>query len=130
MCLENYVWIYVDLKWLRPSVSLVISLISLGLWQKEFGEGRMKLSIFSLKTETLLEFLKLGSKLFHSIIADGKNEFLKNLYFFLTLWILPTCSIWCTSYKNEIKKVFWMLIFENLIKGTKFSVATTKLKGL
>ena len=130
MCLENYVWIYVDLKWLRPSVSLVISLLSLGLWQKEFGEGRMKLSIFSLKTETLLEFLKLGSKLFHSIIADGKNEFLKNLYFVLTLWILPTCSIWCTSYKNEIKKVFWMLIFENLIKGTKFSVATTKLKGL
>ena len=45
----------------------------------------MKLSIFSLKTETLLEFLKLGSKLFHSIIADGKNEFLKNLYFVLTL---------------------------------------------
>ena len=41
-----------------------------------------------------------------------------------------SCSIWCTSYKNEVKKVFWMLIFENFLKETKFSVATTKLKGL
>ena len=39
----------------------------------------MKLSIFSLKTETLLESLRLGFKLFHSIIADGKKEFLKKL---------------------------------------------------
>ena len=64
-----------SLKWLRPSVNLVISLIPL-VWQiskTEFGEGRMKLSIFSLKTEILLEFLRLGSKLFHSIIADGKK---------------------------------------------------------
>ena len=35
----------------------------------------MKLSIFSLKTEILLEILSLGSKLFHSIIADGKKEY-------------------------------------------------------
>ena len=55
----------------------VISLIPLGLLisEKEFGEGRMKVSIFSLKTEILLEFLRLGSKLFHSIIADGKKNF-------------------------------------------------------
>ena len=32
-----------------------------------------------------------------------------------------SCSIWCTSYRNEIKKVFWVLIFE------KFSVPTSKL---
>ena len=31
-------------------------------------------------------------------------------------------SIWWTSYRNEMKKVFWMFIFENLIKKTKFSV--------
>ena len=69
-----------SLKWLRPSLSLVISLIPLGLWisKKEFGEGRMKVSIFSLKTEILLEFLRLGSKLFHSIIADGKKNFWKS----------------------------------------------------
>ena len=69
-----------SLKWLRPSLSLVISLIPLGLWisKKEFGEGRMKVSIFSLKTEILLEFLRFGSKLFHSIIADGKKNFWKS----------------------------------------------------
>ena len=66
-----------SLKWLRPSGNLVISLIPLVLQisKTEFGEGRMKLSIFSLKTEMLLEFLRLGSKLFHSIISDGKNNF-------------------------------------------------------
>ena len=32
-----------------------------------------------------------------------------------------SCSIWCTSYRNEINKVFWVLIFE------KFSVPTSKL---
>ena len=34
-----------------------------------------KFNSFSLKTEILLEFLRLGSKLFHSVIADGKNNF-------------------------------------------------------
>ena len=33
----------------------------------------MKLSIFSLKTEILLEFVRLGSQFFHSTIADGKK---------------------------------------------------------
>ena len=46
--------------------------------KKEFGEGRMKLRIFSLKPEILLEFPRLGSKLFHSIITDGKIFFLKS----------------------------------------------------
>ena len=50
----------------------------------------MKLNIFSLKTETLLEFLKLGSKLFHSIIADRKKESLKKLCFALIREIMPT----------------------------------------
>ena len=65
---------------------------SLVLWQskKEFGEGRMKLSIFSLKTEILLEFLRLGSKLSHSMKAEGKKEFLKKLCFVLIRGILPT----------------------------------------
>ena len=27
-----------------------------------------------------------------------------------------SCNIWCTSYRNEIKKVFWMFLFENFIK--------------
>ena len=52
-----------------------ISLIPLGLRisKTEFGEGRMKLSIFSLKTEILLEFVRLWSQFFHSTIADGKT---------------------------------------------------------
>ena len=53
----------------------------------------MKLSIFSLKTKILLESLRLGSKLFHSIIADGKKEFLKKLCFVLIRGILPTVLV-------------------------------------
>ena len=48
----------------------------------------MKLSIFSLKTEILSDFLRLGSKLFRSVIADGKKEFLKKLCFVLIRGIL------------------------------------------
>ena len=62
--------------------------IKKGIW-----EGRMKVSIFSLKTEILLEFLRLGSKLFHSIIADGKKEFLKKLCFGLVRGILPSVLV-------------------------------------
>ena len=99
-----------SLKWLRPSLSLVISLIPLGLWQskKEFGEGRMKLSIFSLKTEILLEFLRLGSKLFHSIIADGKKEFLKKLCFVLIRGILLSVLV---AYDVHLTGMRWKRYF-------------------
>ena len=53
----------------------------------------MKLSIFSLKTEILLEFLRLRSNLFHSIIADGEKEFLKKLCFVLIKGILATVLV-------------------------------------
>ena len=42
----------------------------------------MKLSIFFLKTEILLEFLRLGSKLFHSVIVDGKIFSMKSYALF------------------------------------------------
>ena len=61
--------------------------------RKEFGEGRMKVSIVSLKTKILLEFLRLGSKLFHSIVADGNKEFLKKLCFVLIRGILPSILV-------------------------------------
>ena len=48
----------------------------------------MKSSIFSLRTEILLEFPILGSKLFNSIITDGKKEFLKKLCFVVIKRIL------------------------------------------
>ena len=50
--------------------------------KKKLREGRM--------IESLLEVLRLGCKLFHSIIAGGKKEFLKKLCFFLIRRILPT----------------------------------------
>ena len=43
---------------------------------------------------------------------------------------LTSSNIGCTSYNNEMKKVFWVFIFENFIKETKFSVPTEKLEGL
>ena len=53
----------------------------------------MKLSTFFLKTEILLEFLRLGSKLSHSIITDGKREFLKKLCFVLIRGILLSVQV-------------------------------------
>ena len=73
------------LKWLRPSRNVVISLIPLGLQisKKEFEKGRIKVSIFSLKTEIILEFLRLGSKIFHSIIADEKKRIFEKVMLYL-----------------------------------------------
>ena len=48
----------------------------------------MKLRIFSLKPEIPFEFLRLESKLFHSIITDRKKEFSKKLCFALIRGIL------------------------------------------
>ena len=106
-----------SLKWLRPSLSLVISLIPLGLRisKTEFGEGRMKLSIFSLKTEILLEFLRLGSKLFHSIIADGKKGVLKNLYFVLIRGILLSVLV---AYDVHLTRMRWKRYFGCLFLKT------------
>ena len=42
-----------------------------------FAQGRIKFSRFFLKIERLPEFLILQSRLFHSDIVEGKNEFLK-----------------------------------------------------
>ena len=71
-----------SIKWLKPCLSLVIRQIRLGLWQleTEFGDGRMNLL---LKTEKLSNFLRWGSRLFHSIMVDGRKEFLKKLRFLL-----------------------------------------------
>ena len=69
--------------------------------KKEFGEGPLKLSIFSLKTEILLQFLRLGSKLFHSIIADRKKAVFQKIVLCLNKGNIAhsSCRIWCSSYK-------------------------------
>ena len=59
----------------------VINFSAFGLWQLNilFGEGRIKFRILFLKALKLSEFLRSGANLFHSVIVDGKNEFLKKL---------------------------------------------------
>ena len=65
-------------KWLNSSRSRVINLIPLRLQQlkKLFGLGLINLRILSLKILKFSELRSLGSKLFHSMIDDGKKEFL------------------------------------------------------
>ena len=43
----------------------------------------MNLRILVLKSDKLSAFLRPGSNLFHSIIVNGKNKFLKKLWFVL-----------------------------------------------
>ena len=64
-------------KWLKPSHSLVINLIPLGLWQLKrlLADGLINFRILFLKILKLLAFLMLRSSLFHSIIVDVKEEF-------------------------------------------------------
>ena len=66
-------------KWLKPSRSLVINLIPLGLWQLKtlLADGLINFRILFLKILKLLESLILWSSLFHSIIVDRKKELLK-----------------------------------------------------
>ena len=120
-----------SLKWLSPSLSLVISLIPLGLWQsKKIWRRSFENNYFSLKDWNTLRVSKIGVSLIPFSKADGKKSFLKlmlclnkgnNAHSF--------CSMWCTSYGNETKIVLPMLIFENCVKETKFSPSMTKLKG-
>ena len=62
--------------------SRVISLIPLRLSQlkKLLGEGLINFRILFLKTIKLFEIKRVGSKLFHSMIVEGKKEFFKKLY--------------------------------------------------
>ena len=68
-------------KWLIPTHSRVISLISLWLLQLKLllGEGLINFRILFLKTTKLFEFRRVGSKFFYSMIVEGKKEFLKKL---------------------------------------------------
>ena len=82
----------------------------------------MKLNIFFLKTEILLEFLGLKSKLFHSIIADEKKEFLKKLCFVLIRRILPTVLVAYDVLLTgmRLKKYFGCSFLKTLSKRQSF----------
>ena len=59
--------------------SLVRNFIPCGLWHLNalFGNGLKNYNLIFLKVTYVSEFRRLESKLFHSIIVDGKKEFLK-----------------------------------------------------
>ena len=66
-------------KWLRPTRSLVSNLIPsrLSILKMLLGLGRINFKMDFLNTSKLTEFRTLKSNLFHSVITDGKNVFLK-----------------------------------------------------
>ena len=85
LCLNSW-----SLRWVKPNQSLVISFITMGLWQLKdlLGVVRMNCKMLFLKRTRLSELLILLSRLFHSITVDGKNEFLKKLCLTLNLGML------------------------------------------
>ena len=54
------------------------------------GQGVINLWILFPKTTTKIEFRWVGSKLFHSIIVEGKKEFLNKLCLILKQGMLST----------------------------------------
>ena len=56
----------------------------------------MNLRMLVLKYDKLSAFLRPGSNLFHSMIVDGKNEFLKKLWFALRRGIFSGFSLGTT----------------------------------
>ena len=89
-------------KWLNSSRSRVINLIPLRLQQlkKLFGLGLINLILF-LKTPKFSELWREGSRLFHSMIDDGKKTFLWKLWLILCLIIKDI-----TIIKNRSDKSF------------------------
>ena len=64
-----------------------------------------------LKSTKLFEFQRLGSKLFHSIIAERKKEFLKMLCLILKWNVINvSCSI-CMTFSYQFKKILRTFCF-------------------
>ena len=63
----------------------------------------MNWKIFSLNIEKLLISSGAGSRLSHSIIVNWKKQYLKKFYFVFFIHI--SCSVWCTSYRNDFKQI-------------------------
>ena len=98
-------------RWISPSRNLLSSFTTIGLWQSKilFAVGLINLGIFDLKMLSVSELWMLESNLFHSIMVDGKYEFLKNWGFtliweifcaFLDLYCLFDCGV---IWKRYIK---------------------------
>ena len=61
--------------------------------KKLLGEGLINFRILFLKTATLFEFQRIGSKLFHTTIVEGKKEISKKLCQMLKKRMLPTSLV-------------------------------------
>ena len=92
-------------KWLIPTRSRVIGLIPLWLLQLKtlLGEGLINFKILLLKSIKLFEFRRVGSRLFHSMIVEGKKEFLKKLCLVLKQGMFSTFLV-------AYAWVFWVLV--------------------
>ena len=63
----------------------------------------MNLRILVLKSDKLSAFLKPGYNLFHSMIVNGKNEFLKKLWFVLRRGMFSEFLVGCNVRLTRIK---------------------------
>ena len=70
-----------EFEWRNPGQSLVTNFSPFELLQLKtlFAVGLMKLKKIFLKLVKLSNLWSLESSLFHSVTADGKEEFLKKL---------------------------------------------------
>ena len=92
-------------KWLITTRSRVIRLIPLWLLQLKalVGEGLINFRILLLKSIKLIELRRVGSRLFHSMIVEGKKEFLKKLCLVLKQGMFSTFLV-------AYAWVFWVLV--------------------
>ena len=92
-------------RWFSPRRSRFISLINF--------------KVLLLKVQKRLAFQMVGSSLFHSIIADGKKVFLKNLRLILISGI-PSTFLW-SVWPNG-----WVFVYE--LSGCGFESRCSHLK--
>ena len=119
-------------RWLKHNLSLVISFKPLGLrlWKVLLAEDLMKANICLLKIASLSEFLILESKLFYSIIAERKKEFLKYSCLTLKRGILFSCLVIYAGLAVGINpKRYLGDFFYHVEKETKFPIPSLLLKG-
>ena len=76
----------------------------------------MNLRILVLKRDKLSSFLRPGSNLFHSIIVDGKNEYLKKWWFVLRRGVfsgfLIEYNVRLTGIKEDIEDVNYLRLYK------------------
>ena len=100
-------------RWLKLNLNLVKNLTPFGLWQLKtvLPEGHMKFQFVFLKIIKLSELRIFGSRLFHSVTAEGKNKFWKKLCFtlkrgillvFLALYVLTEVGIILNRYFGHL----------------------------